>query len=144
MDPETTLCVACKDKNYTRAHCRVTKKHHQAPWSTVFVVLSYDPNAVISNIADTGRKKMNRAKKRKVANNNEDDAEPAEDTGLVTDQSNNSETALAFFDNIPRSRSFLCSVSAIASSVEVRANIVRHDTILVSLLSYFATFHLCS
>jgi len=39
------ICMACKDKNYTRHHCRVKQKHQQLPWGTVYVLLSAIPRA---------------------------------------------------------------------------------------------------
>lgn len=35
--------MACKDKNYTRHHCREKEKHQQLPWGTVYVLLSATP-----------------------------------------------------------------------------------------------------
>jgi len=41
------ICTACKEKNYTRHHCRVKQQHMQLPWVTMYVMLStiphYDP-----------------------------------------------------------------------------------------------------
>ena len=37
------ICMACKDKNYTRHHCREKQKHRQLPWGTVYVLLSATP-----------------------------------------------------------------------------------------------------
>ncbi len=37
------ICMACKDKNYTRHHCREKQQHQQLPWNTVFVMLSAIP-----------------------------------------------------------------------------------------------------
>jgi len=34
------FCMACKDKNYTRYHCREMSKHQILPWNTVYVLLS--------------------------------------------------------------------------------------------------------
>ncbi len=34
------ICMACKDKNYTRHHCRVKNKHLELPWGTVYVMMS--------------------------------------------------------------------------------------------------------
>ena len=36
--------MACKDKNYTRHHCRVKNSHLQMPWATSYVVLSAIPS----------------------------------------------------------------------------------------------------
>eukprot|EP00555_Chaetoceros_dichaeta_P003795 CAMPEP_0198250954 /NCGR_PEP_ID=MMETSP1447-20131203/1949_1 /TAXON_ID=420782 /ORGANISM="Chaetoceros dichaeta, Strain CCMP1751" /LENGTH=454 /DNA_ID=CAMNT_0043935871 /DNA_START=128 /DNA_END=1492 /DNA_ORIENTATION=- len=41
--PDTPICMACKQKNYTRNHCRDKQKHRQLPWGTVYVVLSAVP-----------------------------------------------------------------------------------------------------
>jgi len=41
--PDTPICMACKQKNYTRNHCREKQKHRQLPWGTVYVVLSAVP-----------------------------------------------------------------------------------------------------
>mmetsp|Transcript_16906 Transcript_16906/g.21391 ORF Transcript_16906/g.21391 Transcript_16906/m.21391 type:complete len:555 (-) Transcript_16906:177-1841(-) len=37
------ICMACKDKNYTRHHCREKQQHQQLPWNTVYVMLSAAP-----------------------------------------------------------------------------------------------------
>jgi len=37
------ICMACKDKNYTRHHCREKQKHQQLPWGTVYVLMSATP-----------------------------------------------------------------------------------------------------
>jgi len=34
------FCMACKEKNYARYHCREMKKHQMLPWTTVYVLLS--------------------------------------------------------------------------------------------------------
>eukprot|EP00592_Proboscia_alata_P007362 CAMPEP_0194354084 /NCGR_PEP_ID=MMETSP0174-20130528/2270_1 /TAXON_ID=216777 /ORGANISM="Proboscia alata, Strain PI-D3" /LENGTH=483 /DNA_ID=CAMNT_0039122853 /DNA_START=87 /DNA_END=1538 /DNA_ORIENTATION=+ len=39
LDLKMPVCAACKRKNYTRAYCRVQRKHRHLPWSTEFVVL---------------------------------------------------------------------------------------------------------
>ena len=39
----TPICMACKQKNYTRNHCRDKQKHRQLPWGTVYVTLSAVP-----------------------------------------------------------------------------------------------------
>jgi len=39
----TPICMACKQKNYTRNHCREKQKHRQLPWGTAYVVLSAVP-----------------------------------------------------------------------------------------------------
>jgi len=39
------ICMACKDKNYTRHHCREKQKHQQLPWGTVYVLMSAIPRA---------------------------------------------------------------------------------------------------
>uniref|UniRef100_A0A7S3VAI8 Uncharacterized protein n=1 Tax=Chaetoceros debilis TaxID=122233 RepID=A0A7S3VAI8_9STRA len=42
---KSPICMACKDKNYTRHHCRVKNKHLEMPWGTVYVMLSAIPAA---------------------------------------------------------------------------------------------------
>lgn len=37
------ICMACKDKNYTRHHCREKQQHLQLPWGTVYVMISAVP-----------------------------------------------------------------------------------------------------
>lgn len=37
------ICMACKDKNYTRHHCRERQQHQQLPWNTVYVMMSAVP-----------------------------------------------------------------------------------------------------
>lgn len=44
LDPKTPSCAQCKDKNYTRTYCRMSKKHKTLPWSTVYVTLSLARN----------------------------------------------------------------------------------------------------
>ena len=38
------ICMTCKDKNYTRHHCREKQQHSQLPWNTVYVMLSAVPS----------------------------------------------------------------------------------------------------
>lgn len=42
---KSPICMACKDKNYTRHHCRVKNKHLELPWGTVYVTISAVPSA---------------------------------------------------------------------------------------------------
>jgi hypothetical protein len=42
---KSPICMACKDKNYTRHHCRVKNKHLELPWGTVYVNISAVPSA---------------------------------------------------------------------------------------------------
>jgi hypothetical protein len=42
---KSPICMACKDKNYTRHHCRVKNKHRELPWGTVYVTISAVPSA---------------------------------------------------------------------------------------------------
>lgn len=44
LDPKTPSCAQCKDKNYTRTYCRMSKKHKTLPWSTVYVTLTLARN----------------------------------------------------------------------------------------------------
>lgn len=37
---KSPFCMACKDKNYTRYHCRGMKNHQMLPFLTVYVLLS--------------------------------------------------------------------------------------------------------
>jgi hypothetical protein len=36
----TPACAACREKNYTRAHCRQKKRHRQLPWNTIHIICS--------------------------------------------------------------------------------------------------------
>ena len=139
-NPETTICAACKDKNYTRAYCRVSKKHRQLPWNTVYVVLTYDPNAtVMPEYVETDSKKQNRGSKRiKVVRAIEEskvgvnalaaaDATAATVADAVTDNTAPVdvepvavEDDRQFFQDISSSRTFLVTTSSSASTVEVR------------------------
>lgn len=40
---KSPICMACRNKNYTRHHCREKQKHRQLPWGTVYVLLSATP-----------------------------------------------------------------------------------------------------
>jgi len=140
VNPETTLCGLCKEKNYTRAHCRGNKKHRQVPWNTVFVVLSFDPNGPTQyEEVTTFRKKQNRAKKRKVTttdggeDNEGGGEEPSKETknrgSKSTEETINPLPApsapvpplapTSYFETIPRSRTFLCTASQTSVSVKV-------------------------
>jgi len=145
VNPETTLCGMCKDKNYTRAHCRMNKKHRQLPWNTVFIALSYDPNIQLQEYEDgiaSNRKKHSR-KKRKVTSTdgvkdeqNEDVVGqlPMEEVKACTSEAMKKSqeylpspslpepstfVVTSNFDMIPRSRTFLCIASQTSISVEV-------------------------
>jgi len=39
-DDKAPICMACKESNYTRHHCREMKKHQELPWVTTYVSLS--------------------------------------------------------------------------------------------------------
>lgn len=41
---KTPICMACKDKNYTRHHCREKQQHLQLPWGTVYISLGAIPH----------------------------------------------------------------------------------------------------
>jgi len=34
------ICTSCKEKNYTRHHCREKQQHSQLPWTTHYIMLS--------------------------------------------------------------------------------------------------------
>jgi hypothetical protein len=143
VDPETTLCGMCKDKNYTRVHCRVNKKHHQVPWNTVFITLSYDPNHHLPDYGEaetSNRKRQPRIKKRKKDDNVEHEEEggnlPLEErtsrSSKATKQSQEpfdppalpdppTIVKTSYFETIPRSRTFLCTASQASISVVVSA-----------------------
>jgi len=133
-NPETTICGACKDKNYTRAYCRVSKKHRQVPWNTVFLVLSYDPSIQVLDVGDENPKKPSRSKRRKVGKTEDHDqtdatAEstpappvPVETQTIVTAEEKHHAVTTEdrrFYDEIPQSRTFLVTASFSASSVQV-------------------------
>lgn len=46
VNPLTPTCAACKEKCYTRVHCRQKKKHRQLPWSTVHIICSLSSAAI--------------------------------------------------------------------------------------------------
>jgi len=142
-DPETTICGTCKDKNYTRAYCRVSKKHRQVPWNTVFVVLSYDPTLPVLDVGEENSRKSSRSKRRKVGKpDDEEQTEPttggassaplpptesqtiahAEEKKAVSVMTDDKHRV---FDEIPQTRTFLVTASFSASSVVVSTN---HDS----------------
>jgi len=41
---DVPICLACKEKNYTRQYCREKLKHRQLPWATAFAILSNTGN----------------------------------------------------------------------------------------------------
>ena len=47
MEPMTLICASCLEKRYTGRYCRVNSNHQTLPWSTVYVVLTLKPNAMI-------------------------------------------------------------------------------------------------
>lgn len=78
---KSPICMACKDKNYTRHHCRVKNSHLQMPWATSYVVLSaipsgngsYNGNASIQT-ADTSEKNAEIGSKRSRSDSQSEEA----------------------------------------------------------------------
>ncbi len=42
LGPNPPICLNCKEKNYTRYHCRTNHCHQQLPWGTTYVTLKRD------------------------------------------------------------------------------------------------------
>ena len=73
---KSPICIACKDKNYTRHHCRVKNKHLELPWSTVYVILSAIPAAPGSEVFfDSDSKFSTIFKKRSASSSCSEDEE---------------------------------------------------------------------
>jgi len=43
IDGKYPFCMACKEKDYTRYHCRGMQHHRQLPWETSYISLSATP-----------------------------------------------------------------------------------------------------
>jgi hypothetical protein len=39
-DKDTPICTFCKEKNYTKAYCRIKQGHRELPWNTVYAKLT--------------------------------------------------------------------------------------------------------
>lgn len=137
IDPKTPICAPCKDKNYTRTYCRSNKKHRQLPWSTVYVILSLRPDGMYPpeppppptkrRKTETGSAAVEKKKssegtediKEEDKENKEEgkkETKTEEDTP-ASDTEENAEPA-SKFDEIPRSRTFLTTVSAKACTID--------------------------
>jgi len=89
---KSPICMACKDKNYTRHHCRVKNKHLELPWSTVYVILSAAPAAPGSaGFFDTDSTSTTISKKRSSASTScsEDEEESNTDEHTSKKSKNN-------------------------------------------------------
>ena len=49
LGPDPPICRQCKDKNYTRYHCRTSHCHDKLPWNTTYAVLKKVKRAEISS-----------------------------------------------------------------------------------------------
>jgi len=118
INPLTPICAPCKDKNYTRTYCRSNKKHRQLPWSTVHVCLTLRPDGLYH---DNNDRDIQGPTKRRKTTSGTDTAGPL--SGGVGDtqgdEKNNedgdekeAEETKNKFEDIPPSRTFLCTVSA--------------------------------
>jgi hypothetical protein len=45
LGPDPPICRQCKEKNYTRYHCRTSHCHNQLPWNTSYAVLKRVENS---------------------------------------------------------------------------------------------------
>lgn len=56
-DKISPICAHCKNKNYTKHHCRTKQEHTQLPWVTMYVMLSaihhYDPTEQMNTEVST-------------------------------------------------------------------------------------------
>lgn len=87
---KSPICMACKDKNYTRHHCRVKNKHLELPWSTVYVILSAIPAAPGSaGFFDSDSKSTTISKKRSASSCSEDEERSNNDEPTSKKSKNN-------------------------------------------------------
>ena len=121
---KSPICMACKDKNYTRHHCRVKNKHMELPWGTVYVMLSAVPSAPgapgffndqESQSVSSGSKRGNSSdseeptsKKSKSDGSDIDDSNDKSDAEDADAVPNDSERQ--FINNIHSSKAFLLTV----------------------------------
>ncbi len=49
LGPDPPICRHCKEKNYTRYHCRTSHCHNQLPWNTTYVTLKKVENSDVCN-----------------------------------------------------------------------------------------------
>ena len=135
------ICMACKDKNYTRHHCREKQKHQQLPWGTVYVLLSATPctseNSFARNIGNcthdsgpnkrlasdisvssdcsSGQEDGSSSKKMKgdeCSTTTSDTSTPTEEEVVVSDDIRKVESTRAFLMTINKDRSCVLRVSA--------------------------------
>jgi len=70
---EVPICLACKEKNYTRQYCREKLKHRQLPWATAFAILSSTEKNPSDHKKDEGDGKEMGTSEEKVVKMNIDD-----------------------------------------------------------------------
>jgi len=119
------ICMACKDKNYTRHHCRVKNKHLELPWGTVYVILSAIPVASESTgFFDNDSNSPSSSKKRsssdgseepitsKRSKTNDDDGEASQSSIKEEDDTDAEESvdSTETIQKIHSSRAFLITV----------------------------------
>lgn len=100
---KSPICMACKDKNYTRHHCRVKNSHLQMPWATSYVVLSaipsgngsYSGNASIQTVETSEKAEI--GSKRSRSDSQADDASvkksKSDDSSISTKDNANDDEA---------------------------------------------------
>lgn len=54
LGPDPPICRMCKEKNYTRYHCRTSHCHKQLPWGTSYAVLKRVPSTDDNDSIDEG------------------------------------------------------------------------------------------
>ena len=128
--PGTPICMACKQKNYTRNHCRGKQKHRQLPWGTVYVVLSAVPISTkesekednIDNF-DAGTKgdpqgePMSPTMKSKL-----NDTSFSKRRRIESNESRNIDCKSDSIYNVARSRSFLLTIMGESRTLQVSHN----------------------
>ena len=126
---KSPICMACKDKNYTRHHCRVKNKHLELPWGTVYVMMSAVPtgarapglyNDTDSTVCESvGSKRSSTSdcgdgsepKSKKSKSNNTIPNSASEESGSSTDEeASEKESSLEDILQVQPSKAFLLTV----------------------------------
>lgn len=107
LDCSLPVCTDCEKKNYSRAHCRVKKKHQDLPWTTTFFYLRAADSTVNYSSLNFGLmnedKEIISSKRRRM----EEPGKTSQEMAKPADDANGSET----IHYVPSSRSYLARVS---------------------------------
>ncbi len=152
---KSPICMACKDKNYTRHHCRIKNKHLELPWGTVYVTISAVPSAPgapgffndSESQSDSGSIKSKRSFTSTKSESDEPSTKKVKTDGEAAKDDNEEEAAeteankIETIKDIQSSKAFLLTVGKDDCTLSVSfASLIPPMMVAISMTTYSSNF----